>query len=556
MQRMTSAKMKAALAGAMVFAATGAAMAQPGDYANYADVVSGLGDALYAAYPPGEPNRLIIVQRNGIIRVVDNGVLQANAFLSLGSTTAGTTVAQNRITPTGGTVRIDTNGNVVASGGTVYTVSRANEQGLLGLAFDPDYATNRRFYVYYTAPRGNWQVTSATTATDRSQTVVARYTTSANPNIANTAEERILTFNQPFWNHNGGCMQIGSDGLLYITTGDGGSGNDPNNAALDLRSTISGSANVDSWMGKILRIDIRTTTGYTVPASNPFVGQSQLGDPCRPEVYCYGLRNPWRFSFDRLTNDLWIADVGQDLWEEINFAPSPTRGAGFNWGWRAREGSVNTANSASPFSNANAVDPVYVYPHSTTQAGGGAYLSTQTGISVTGGYVYRGSAIPGWRGRYFFADFGTARIWSFRYINGQRVDFQDHTSQLTGPSGTISQIASFGETPTGELLIVQLNGRVRQIVPQTLANTSQFVASDIAQDTGDPGTNGVVNEGDYNLFFNSFFLENYVESWPADIANSAGDVSPQYATGVVGGGPNGVIDEGDYNAFFNNFFLF
>ncbi|MBL0871172.1 MAG: PQQ-dependent sugar dehydrogenase, partial [Phycisphaerales bacterium] len=325
------------------------ACAQPGDYANYIDVVTGLGDPVYAVFPPGEPNRLLIVQRNGVIRVMENGVLLTDAFLALGSATAGSTPAQRRVT----------------SGG---------EQGLLGLAFDPDYANNRRFYVNYTAA---------------TQTVIARYTTSANPNIANTAEERILTFNQPYNNHNGGCLQIGPDGYLYIASGDGGSGNDPQNSALDLRQSINGVANNKSWLGKLLRVDISTPSGYTVPSSNPFVGQSQLGDPCRPEVYCYGLRNPWRFSFDRLTGDLWIGDVGQGLWEEINFAPSPDRGSGFNWGWRGREGNVNTANSVSPFSNANAVDPVYVYPHSTTQAGGGAYLSTQTGISVTGGYVYR-----------------------------------------------------------------------------------------------------------------------------------------------------------------------
>lgn len=533
------------------------AFAQTGDFMNYADVATGLGDALYAVVPPGEPNRLMIVQRNGIIRVVDNGVLQANAFLSLGSTTAGTTVAQNRITPTGGTVRIDTNGNVVASGGTVYTISRANEQGLLGMAFDPNYATNRRFYVYYTGPRGNWQVTSASTATDRSQTVVARYTTSsASPNIANVAEERILTFPQPYWNHNGGCMQIGPDGFLYISTGDGGSGNDPGNGALDLRRSVTGVNNDESWLGKLLRIDISATTGYLVPATNPFIGQTQLGEPCRPEIFAYGLRNPWRYSFDRQTGDLWIGDVGQDFWEEINFAPAPSRGAGNNYGWRAREGFVASTVSGSPsaefpFSVVGAVNPVYVYPHSTTQAGGSAYLSTQAGISVTGGYCYRGAAVPAYRGRYFFADFGTSRIWSFRLVNGVRTDFIDHTSQLTGPAPAISQIASFAEDASGELLVVQLNGRVRRLVAQyPRAGVSP---ADIADGQGDPlpaGFNPGVDGGDFDCFFN-FYFDVSPGNAVCDIAYGDGEPLPPFG---AAGGFNPGVDGGDFDCFFNFYF--
>ncbi|CAN5680587.1 hypothetical protein BH11PLA1_BH11PLA1_20420 [soil metagenome] len=522
----------------------GAARAQPGDYANYENVVGTtvLGDSLYAVVPPGEPTRLMIVQRNGIIRVVENGTLLPNAFLSLGSTTAGTTGALNRITPNSGTVNIS---------GTNYTIQRYSEQGLLGLAFDPNYASNRRFYIYYTAPRGAYAATSQTTASDISRTVLARYTTSAgNANLANTTEEVLITYPQPYVNHNGGCMQIGPDNFLYFTSGDGGSGNNPINSALDLRRQIAGADNVNSWLGKLHRIDIATATGYAVPPSNPFVGQTQLGESDRPEIFAYGLRNPWRFSFDRLNGDLWIGDVGQDVWEEVDYAPAPTLGAGNNYGWRVREGPVATGLTATPFSAAGAVEPVYTYPHSTMLP---AYPSTLTGFSITGGYKYRGYKIPAWRDRYFFSDYVTARIWSFRYINGARVDFQDHTAALTGPTPAIAQVASFAEDANGELLVVQLNGRLRRIIPQALP--AGVNPCDIAQDDGNPGSNGSVNEGDYNCFFNSFFQADYVNQWPADIANDAGFVAAQYAVnGAPDGGPNGRVNEGDYNAYFNNFF--
>lgn len=515
------------------------AQAQPGDYMNYVDVATGLGDVLYACSPPGEPTRLLIVQRNGVIRVMDNGVLQAGAFLNVGSTTVNGVVGLNRLTPSSGTVVIS---------GTTYNIQRYNEQGLLGLAFPPDYVTSRRFYIYYIAPRGSYSlIANPNIVSDTGRTVLARMTTSANPNVANNAEERILQFDQPYVNHNGGCLQFASDGMLIVSTGDGGSANDPQNRAQDCRLSISGVANLNSWFGKLLRLDVSGATGYTVPATNPFVGQTQLGEPCRPEIYSYGLRNPWRYSFDRLTGDLWIGDVGQNIWEEVDYSPAPLSGSGANYGWKSLEGNSAFA-SIAPFPTGGFTAPVYVYPHSVMLP---TYPSTLIGVSITGGYCYRGNKIQAYRGRYFFADFSTSRVLSFRMINGVRTDFLDHTSQLTGPSPAFSQIASFAEDADGELLVCSLAGRVRRLVPQTLFAGANVC--DIADHAGEIAPNGVVNEGDYNAFFQAFF-EEYLLAWPADISNSAGDISPMYAGGVAGAGPDGMVNEGDYNAFFQSFF--
>jgi glucose/arabinose dehydrogenase len=230
--------------------------------------------------------------------------------------------------------------------------------------------------------------------------------------------------------------------------GDGGSGNDPGNRAL----------NPNNLHGKMLRIDVNSDgfpadaeRDYAIPADNPFATSGGL-----PEIWAVGLRNPWRWSFDRLLGNLWIADVGQGLWEEINVVPG-NGGPGRNYGWRVREGLASTGLSAGGFSIANLTDPVYVYSHGN---------GTTQGFSVTGGYVYRGSIRP-WRGRYFFTDYVNSRIWSAEYVDGVWTDFQDYTTFLSNlTTGAISSIASFGEDADGELYIVQLNGRVRKLVPQ------------------------------------------------------------------------------------------
>ncbi len=421
------------------------AAAQP-DLGNLEEIETGLSSPIYAASPPGDPSRLFIVQQGGIIRIRHNGVLQASPFLDVSAL----------LTPNNGTV-------VLTIGGTptTFTLVRGSEQGLLGLAFAPDYATSGVFYVNYVGPRGAYSTnTQNLTAADVGRTIIARFTRSAaNPNQASTvvvtsqaSVDTVLRVDQPFTNHNGGCIQFGPDGMLYIGMGDGGSGNDPGNRALD----------PNSLLGKMLRIDVSSDAfpadsdrDYAIPAGNPYaVGGGAA------EVWARGVRNPWRWSFDRATGDLWIGDVGQDAIEEVDFVAG-NGGPGRNYGWRVREGNNTTGLSAGAFDVSNLTAPVYTYTHGS---------GTNQGIAVTGGYVYRGSALRAWRGRYFFGDYANGRIWSAQMINGTFSDFQDHTLALsnlgTTGSARIQLLSSFGEDANGELYITQTNGRVRKIVPQ------------------------------------------------------------------------------------------
>src|SRR5919112_49597 len=248
-----------------------------GSGARLQEIVSGLSSPLYLTAPPGDAARLFIVEKTGAIRIIKDGVLLTDPFLDLSS-----------------------------------RVSGGGEQGLLGLAFDPDYATSGRFIVHFTDLAGN--------------TTVSRFQVSANPDVADPASELvILTATQPFANHNGGQIVFGPDGFLYLGLGDGGSGNDPEGRA----------QNLSDLLGSILRLDVQNGAPYSVPADNPFVGQANA----RPEVWSYGLRNPWRFSFDRATGDLYIADVGQNQFEEVNVAPAAEgAGRGINYGWSIMEG--------------------------------------------------------------------------------------------------------------------------------------------------------------------------------------------------------------------------
>ncbi len=435
--------------GVAAAASAAVADAQP-DLANLQEIGSGWSAPLFGVSPPGDRSRFFVVQQGGRIRLVLNGVLQTTDFLNVSTLLA----------PSPGTVSLtgcfdtDCNSSTPCTTATQsFTLVRGGEQGLLGLAFAPDYETSGVFYINYVGPRGNYSPSNtcpaSATAVDNGRTVIARYQRSAaNPNVADPTGTIILTVDQPFSNHNGGGMHFGPDGMLYIGMGDGGSGNDPGNRAL----------NPNERLGKMLRIDPTrddfpgdATRNYGIPADNPYAGGGGAA-----EVWARGLRNPWRWSFDRLTGDLWIADVGQGEIEEVNSVPG-NGGPGRNYGWRVREGNRVTGLSAGGFDVSNLTGPVFTYPHS-----GG----TINGISVTGGYVYRGRAIASWRGRYFFADYGTARPWSFRLVNGVAVDFIDHATMLGNLSPGISQVTSFGEDASGELYIIQGGGRVRKIVPQ------------------------------------------------------------------------------------------
>ncbi|MFK7961587.1 MAG: PQQ-dependent sugar dehydrogenase, partial [Phycisphaerales bacterium] len=312
--------------------------------------------------------------------------------------------------------------------------STNDERGLLGLAFHPNWQKNRQFFVYYTANSG--------------ASVVARYTATDADNADASSADTIWTFPQPFGNHNGGWIDFGGDGYLYIGTGDGGSGGDPGNRAQDITNQL---------LGKMLRIDVDgddfpadPNKDYAIPADNPFA--SSQGDD---EIWSYGIRNPWKSSFDMETGDLYIADVGQNAREEVNFQPASSTG-GENYGWRCREGNANF-NFNGNCSSQTFTEPIHVYTHSL-------------GFSITGGYVYRGCQIPSLDGTYFFADYGSSRIWSFD-AGGGTENFATRTAELDPPNGTINRIAAFGQDLRGEMYVLShgtgFNGIMWKIVPET-----------------------------------------------------------------------------------------
>ena len=308
-------------------------------------VASGLNFPLYVTAPPGDTTRLFVVERRGSdargrIKIVKNGAVNATPFLTT---------------------------DLLATG---------NEQGLLGLAFAPDYAQTGRFYVDYTDAAGT--------------TRIVRYQVSGDPDVANPSGTVILSIAQPFANHNGGWIAFGPDGYLYIAMGDGGDAGDPGDRA----------QNLNSLLGKILRIDVSGAT-YSIPPDNPYAGATAGLD----EIWCFGLRNPWRDSFDRQTHDFIIADVGQATREEVDFLPYGT-GAGANLGWRCYEGTLAfTTSTTTPCGSCSNPSCPFILPATD-------YAHTGGKCSITGGYVYRGSKIQALQGSYFYADYCTGQIWS------------------------------------------------------------------------------------------------------------------------------------------------
>lgn len=287
-------------------------------------------------------------------------------------------------------------------------VSCCGERGLLSIAFHPRYQQNGFFYADYTNRNGD--------------TVIARYSVSAgDPNRADPASETILlTIAQPFDNHNGGQLQFGPDGYLYIGMGDGGSANDPGNRGQDLSQLLA----------KLLRIDVDHGSPYAVPSSNPFV--NRIG--ARGEIWAYGLRNPWRFSFDRQTGDLWIADVGQGAWEEVDFQPASS-GGGQNYGWRKMEGK-HCFNPSTNCQDSSITLPVLEYSHAD-------------GCSITGGYRYRGSRLTQLRGTYVYADYCQGTIWGATQL-------ADESWSSRVLLDTTMMISTFGEDVNGELYLADL----------------------------------------------------------------------------------------------------
>lgn len=320
-----------------------------------------------------------------------------------------------------------------------------NERGLLGLAFAPDYATSGRFYVNYTNNSGN--------------TVVSRFRVNASdPNLGDpNSEEILLTITQPYSNHNGGCILFGPDGYLYVGMGDGGSAGDPENRA----------QNRQSLLGKMLRLDVNTTGAtYAIPASNPFTTANDPNNTTLDEIWAIGVRNPWRYSFDRLTGDLWIGDVGQNLWEEVDFQPAGFAG-GANYGWRCYEGNVSYSTSGCQAQSTYQA-PVFVFSHSL-------------GCSITGGYVYRGNLYSNLYGRYFVTDYCSGRIWSI-YPDANNAFINELHGQYTQNTYT-----AFGEDQFGEVYIAQQNGVILRLTsPNALPMAAITAGGSLSVCEGDP----------------------------------------------------------------------
>ncbi|MFI5457132.1 MAG: PQQ-dependent sugar dehydrogenase [Isosphaerales bacterium] len=317
-------------------------------------------------------------------------------------------------------------------------IHRGNEEGLLGLAFHPKYKENKSFFVYYSANDKGTR-----------RSVVSRFRASSdNPPVADPAsEERIwVSADDPFENHNGGTIVFGPDGYLYITLGDGGAADDP----------MSSGQNPRDWFASILRIDVDHPAGgkrYGIPADNP-ARRSRAFARWAPEVYCIGLRNVWKFSFDRQTGELWAGDVGQNLWEMVHLIKN-----GGNYGWSIKEGfhPFQPQRRQRPDSAGRIQPPIVEYPHAPT---GDRHDS---GLSITGGYVYRGKKLPALAGVYVYGDFDSGRIWGLRFENGKLTANRELIDLARNPK---LNIASFGEDSQGELYILAFDGRIHELVPQ------------------------------------------------------------------------------------------
>jgi glucose/arabinose dehydrogenase len=354
-----------------------------GDGVRLLEVASGLSFPLYLTAPPGDLTRLFIVEKTGAIRIIKNGALLQEPFLNISGQVTG-----------------------------------GMEQGLLGLAFPPDYAASGRFVVHYTDTAGD--------------TKLSVFHVSTNGDLADPASEQVLlTVDQPFPNHNGGQIVFGPDGYLYLGLGDGGGAGDPEGRGQDLSELL----------GSILRLDVQSGTAYTVPPDNPFVGQQPA---IRPEIWSYGLRNPWRFSFDPATGDLYIADVGQDKIEEIDVATSESgAGRGVNYGWSIMEGSQCLGGGECD--QAGLTLPTFEY-------------GRNQGCSIIGGYVYRGSELPALQGLYFYGDFCQQWVHSFRFNTAATEETDWPALRATSP------LTSFGVDAAGELYILESSGKVSKIV--------------------------------------------------------------------------------------------
>lgn len=354
------------------------AFPDPAGY-QWTPIAAGLESPVGIANAGDGSGRLFVIEKVGRIRLIQNDALQAQPFLDI----------TNRVG------------------------SRGSEQGLLGLVFHPRFKENGYFYVNYTDTAGN--------------TVISRFRVALNSNQADpNSESVLLQVEQPYSNHNGGGLAFGPDGDLYIGLGDGGSEGDP----------LGNGQSTQTLLGKLLRLDVDKGQPYTIPSGNAFPN----GQGGRPEIWAYGLRNPWRFSFDSATGDLYIADVGQDTWEEIDFLPAGSP-AGMNFGWSYREG--KHPYQGAPPADLKLVDPIWEYNHA------------EGGCSITGGYVYRGQKLPAFQGVYLYGDYCSGKIWGLIHLGG--------AWQAQELFETSFAITSFGVDETHELYVADQHGQVYRL---------------------------------------------------------------------------------------------
>ena len=371
-------------------------------------IADGFEKPVFVTSYPNDAKLLYVVEQAGVIKVIKNGDKIKQPFF-------------------------DINNNVV-------NPSRpGDERGLLGFAFHPKHITNGKFYINYMNNDG--------------YTIVSEFLVNSKLNADHNSERILLKLKQPYRNHNGGDIQFGPDGYLYISIGDGGKAGDPLNAGQDLNTLL----------GKIIRINVDQEP-YGIPKSNPYYGQKDK----RSEIWAWGLRNVWRFSFDKKTGDIYYGDVGQNKWEEINFEPASSNG-GINYGWRIMEAN----HCYDPKENCpqkGLTKPIIEYPNDANYMmilGGGSQTETE-GCSVTGGYVYRGKKIKSISGVYIFADYCSGNIWTTRVENGIAKNFKNRTDEINiGGGDFTTYISSFGQDSDGEIYIVDYNGGIYQLTKKS-----------------------------------------------------------------------------------------
>jgi len=347
----------------------------------------------YLTAPVADSARLFVTERGGAIRIVRHDTTLATPFLDLRG-------------------KIDS----------------AIENGLFSMAFHPQYATNHKFFVFFTNVNGDIRVVRYLGTTNPD---------SADPNSSDTilaVPHPLAGTSLPFSNHHGGQLQFGPDGMLYVSLGDGGCCGDP----------LQNGQRHQTMNGKIHRINVDGATGYTVPLDNPF--RTDTSFP--PSTWAWGFRNPWRFSFDRQTGDLYIGEVGQDMWEEIDVAAAPGRGGGFNYGWSTMEGTH--CYGASTCNSTGFTPPVFEYQH------------VNSNCDVQGGYVYRGNRVTQLTGYYLFVDYCSGMVGGFKYAGGTATAYRDWTAELTAGTGVVS----FGEDARGELYMMTYTGTLYRIGPR------------------------------------------------------------------------------------------